>query len=134
MPTNSLSQANKKKANKTTWRKGVAATNPIGRPRDGESWRAILEEVSNMTAPELATIVSREKAKVLKDKPQDVIIKYLVVGSVLASLVEIPNASLWNSLMDRTEGKVADRVEVGNTLEVEGLKEIINKVYGTHEE
>ena len=130
MPTNRIGASNKKKANKTTWRKGVPATNPVGRPRDGESWRAILEEVSSMTAPELATIISSDQAKVLKNKPQDVQIKYLVVGRVLVSLVETPNAALWNSLMERTEGKVQDRLEVTSTLEVEGLEATLDQVYG----
>ena len=124
-----MTTANRTKIPPKAWKPGHSG-NPVGRPRDGASWRAILEEVSNMTAPELATIVSREKAKVLKDKPQDVQIKYLVVGSVLVSLVEEPNAALWNSLMERTEGKVQDRLEVSGTMEVEGLEATLDAVYG----
>ena len=130
MPTKTDVFLNKKKANKTTWRKGIAPLNPKGRPRDGASWRAILEEVSSMTVPEIMSIIGSDQAKVLKNKPQDVQIKYLVVGRVLVSLVETPNAALWNSLMERTEGKVQDRLEVSSTLDIEGLEETLNKVYG----
>ena len=83
-----------------------------------------------MTVPEIMSIVGSDQAKVLKNKPQDVQIKYLVVGRVLVSLVEEPNAALWNSLMERTEGKVQDRLEVSSTLDVEGLEETLDKVYG----
>ena len=127
MPTaNSKPRA---KAPPKAWKPGQSG-NPTGRPKDGESWKAILEEVSNMTVPEIMSIVGSDQAKVLKNKPQDVQIKYLVVGRVLVSLVEEPNAALWNSLMERTEGKVQDRLEVSSTLDIEGLEETLDKVYG----
>ena len=127
MPTaNSKTRA---KAPPKAWKPGQSG-NPTGRPKDGESWKAILEEVSNMTAAEIASIVGNAKKKELKTLPQDVQMKYLVVSSVLVTLATEPNASLWNSLMDRTEGKVQDRLEVSNLLEVEGLEETLDKVYG----
>ena len=124
MPT-----ANRAKIPPKAWKPGHSG-NPVGRPRDGASWKAILEEVSNMTAAEIASIVGNAKKKELKTLPQDVQMKYLVVSSVLVTLATEPNASLWNSLMDRTEGKVQDRLEVSNLLEVEGLEETLDKVYG----
>ena len=117
------------KAPPKAWKPGQSG-NPTGRPKDGESWKAILEEVSNMTAAEIASIVGNAKKKELKTLPQDVQMKYLVVSNVLVTLATEPNASLWNSLMDRTEGKVQDRLEVSNLLEVEGLEETLDKVYG----
>ena len=120
------------KAPPKAWKPGQSG-NPTGRPKDGESWKAILEEVSNMTAAEIASIVGNAKKKELKTLPQDVQMKYLVVSSVLVTLATEPNASLWNSLMDRTEGKVQDRLEVSNLLDVEGLEEVLDQVYGKKE-
>ena len=120
------------KAPPKAWKPGQSG-NPTGRPKDGESWKAILEEVSNMTAAEIASIVGNAKKKELKTLPQDVQMKYLVVSNVLVTLATEPNASLWNSLMDRTEGKVQDRLEVSNLLDVEGLEEVLDQVYGKKE-
>ena len=120
------------KAPPKAWKPGQSG-NPTGRPKDGESWKAILEEVSNMTAAEIASIVGNAKKKELKTLPQDVQMKYLVVSNVLVTLATEPNASLWNSLMDRTEGKVQDRLEVSNLLDVEGLEEVLDQVDGKKE-
>ena len=120
------------KAPPKAWKPGQSG-NPEGRPKDGQSWKAILEEVSSMTAAEIASIVGNAKKKKLKTLPQDVQMKYLVVSNVLVTLATEPNASLWNSLMDRTEGKVQDRLEVSNLLDVEGLEEVLDQVYGKKE-
>ncbi len=137
MPANRDKNRNKLKANKTTWRKGIPSPNPLGRPKDGQSWREIIAEVSNMTIEELLPIVGDTSSigKVLKQMPRFVQMKYLVTVRVMIALILEPTAGLWNGLMDRMEGKVAEpSVQPSSYLEVEGLKEVLDKVYGKHED
>jgi hypothetical protein len=52
----------------------------------------------------------------------------------MTALMLEPTAGLWNGLMDRMEGKVSEVVQVGHQLEIESLYEMIEKVYGNHED
>jgi hypothetical protein len=136
MPANTQRKGNKGKANKTTWRKGIPSPNPVGHPKDGQSWREIIAEVSNMTVEDLLLIVGEKSSlgKTIKQMPRLVQMKYLVTIRVMTALMLEPTAGLWNGLMDRMEGKVTEVVQVSRQLEIEGLYEMIEKVYGEHKE
>jgi hypothetical protein len=41
-----------------------------------------------------------------------------------------PTSGLWNGLMDRMEGKVAERIQLDGNLEVDGLDAVLDLVYG----
>jgi len=94
------------------WNKGQSG-NPKGRPKDGQSWKAVISEVSNMTAEEIVVFLGEKSAasKHLRALPKNIQVKYLVTAHVLAGLLLEPSAGLWNGLMDRMDGKVKEQVE-----------------------
>lgn len=89
-----------------------------------------------MTVEDLLPIVGEKSSlgKTIKQMPRLVQIKYLVTIRVLVTLMFEPTAGLWNGLMDRMEGEVTDTTQVNNKLEIANIQEIIEKVYGTHED
>lgn len=109
-----------------TWKKGVSG-NPGGRPKDGHSWSEIVKEVGNMYAQDLLAIIDSDTTlgKILLKLPHNVQMKYLVTARVFASLMLEPTSGLWNGLMDRAEGKVAQEVilEKGKTISIEMKEE-----------
>lgn len=119
--------------NRTTWVEGQPSPNPLGRPKDGESWASIIKAVGNMYSDDLLAIMGTgtSLAKKLKRLPKNVQLKYLVTFRIFAELMTDPNPGLWNGLMDRAEGKVPFKGEVNNMLSVENLEDIIKKVYGS---
>jgi hypothetical protein len=95
------------------WGKGESG-NPKGRPKEGESWAAIIKEISSMTPDQIIKLVGRDNdlGIAISQLPKNVMMKKLVVARVLAALMFEPNGSLWNSLMDRAEGKVGEKVDL----------------------
>jgi hypothetical protein len=104
---------NKRKAPKTAWKPGVSG-NPAGRPKDGESWAAIIAAVGNMYPDDLIKFIGRNNdlGRMLIDLPQNVQMKYLVTARVFAALMFEPTSGLWKELMERVEGKVADHIDM----------------------
>lgn len=103
----------KKKAPKTAWKKGQSG-NPKGRPKDGESWAAIIKAVGDMYPDDIIAFIGSDNdlGRMLKALPKGVQMKYLVTARVYSSLMFEPSSGLWKELMERTEGKVTDRVDV----------------------
>ena len=87
-----------------------------------------------MTVEDLLLIVGEKSSlgKTIKQMPRLVQMKYLVTIRVMTALMLEPTAGLWNGLMDRMEGKATDVFQVSRQLEMEGLHEMIEKVYGEH--
>ena len=114
-----------------TWRKGQSG-NPKGRPKDGESWSAIIKQVGEMTREDILEFcpadnpIGVEIAKL----PGNVQIKWLVVLRVIQSQLFDPNGVLFRELLDRLEGRVPFRAEVDGKLTVEHLHAMIDQVYG----
>lgn len=128
--------ANKKETKKRgnpAWEKGGASPNPAGRPKDGESWSAIIKEVGNMYPDDLLGFIGRgnDLGRDILKYPKNVQMKYLVVARVYAALMFDPNNSMFKELMDRSEGKVPEKVQHEGTLNVKNLEAIIEKVYGS---
>jgi len=107
-----------------TFAKGTDPANPKGRPKDGESWAAIIKAVGDMYPSDIVAFVGRNNdlGRMLAKLPQDVQMKYLVVSRVFSSLMFEPSSGLWKELMERAEGKVSDKLELtgkeGNDLTV----------------
>lgn len=132
-----MTVANKKETTKpkgkpNRWPKGIPSPNPAGRPKDGESWKAVITEVSNMTVEDILLMVgeTNDLGRAIKSMPKKVQMKYLVTARVMAALMFEPTSGLWNGLMDRMEGKVAERLQLDGNLEVDNLDKVLSMVYG----
>jgi hypothetical protein len=107
--------------------------NLAGRPKDGESWGAILKVLGNMNSEELAAMVGGKKTDLGRQflqMPKGVQMKYLVSLRAFTALMFDPSASLWNSLMERVEGKVPDTVNLGGQIRIDQYKTLIEGIYG----
>ena len=95
------------------WKKGQSG-NPSGRPRDGESWAAIIKSVGDMYPSDIIAFVgeNNDLGSALKQLPQNVQMKYLITARVFAQLMFEPTQGLWKELMERAEGKVKDQVDL----------------------
>lgn len=114
----------KKPANRTKsgrFAKGFSG-NPAGRPKDGESWAAIIKSVGDMYPSDIVAFVGKNNdlGRMLAGLPQDVQMKYLVTARVFSSLMFEPTSALWKELMERAEGKVVTPVDVTSNGETVG--------------
>jgi hypothetical protein len=109
--------------------------NPAGRPKDGESWAAIVKEIGDMYPEDLLAFIpaTNELGQMIRKLPPKVQMKYLVTARVFIALMFEPTSGLWNGLMDRAEGKVPDRVKLEGDLNVEGIEALLDKVYGSND-
>lgn len=98
----------------TMWKKGQSG-NPYGRPKDDESYSGIARMLSNMTADEIAEMVGgtqTDLGRAFLLMPRNVQMKYLqIIRAMQANMFE-PQASLLREIMDRTEGKVQDKLKL----------------------
>lgn len=96
------------------WKKGGASPNPTGRPKDGESWAAIIKAVGDMYPADLVSFLGKDNdlGRMLSKLPQGVQMKYLVTARVFASLMFEPTNGLWKELMERSEGKVKGELDI----------------------
>lgn len=133
MPANRpVSEKKKRKAPKTAWPKGVSG-NPAGRPKDGESWSAIIKAVGDMYPEDLLTFVgsNNDLGYQIRKYPKSVQMKYQIVVRVFAALMFEPTSNLFKELMNRAEGKVPDKMVHEGSLNVENLEAVLKKVYGS---
>lgn len=67
-----------------------------------------------MYPADLLTFIGSDNdlGRMLKQLPQATQMKYLVTARVFSSLMFEPSSGLWKELMERAEGKVADKVEM----------------------
>jgi hypothetical protein len=102
---------------KSAWKKGDPSPNPKGRPRDGESWAAIIKSVGDMYPTDILAFIgeNNDLGRALKQYPASVQMKYLVTARVFSALMFEPTSGLWKELMERAEGKVTDKVDLSNT-------------------
>ena len=94
--------------------KGVSG-NPNGRPLLGNSWAGIIREVMGMTAEELSDSMggnTNELGQAIAKFPKGVPIKRLLAARLITALMFEPTPGLVNALMDREEGKVADKLDL----------------------
>ena len=106
-------KTDKRKAPKTAWKQGQSG-NPAGRPKDGESWAAIIAAVGNMYPEDILAFVGRDNdlGREIMQLPKGVQMKYLVTARVFAALMFDPNPRMWVGLMERAEGKLNQPIEI----------------------
>jgi hypothetical protein len=121
-------KAGKRPPPKNAWKPGQSG-NPAGAPKRGESWAEIIKAFGDLTPNEAADKIQALAVQLRKYGGQ-LTLKQAVVARVYAALLFDPQAGLLNAFMDRSEGKVADRVRIDGALEVEGLEEVLDMVYG----
>jgi len=121
----------KRKPTPASWRPGESG-NPKGRPKDDESWSGIIRRVGNMTSDEIVDIigVNNDLGREIAKYPKNVQMKWVLILRVFASQMFDPNGVMFRELMDRLEGRVPFRAEVDGKLEVTGLDQLIERVYG----
>jgi len=100
----------KKKPRGKPFPKGVSG-NPKGAPKRGESWAEIIDRIGAMTPIEAAEHAHAIAGK-LKQMGGAITLKEAVVIRGYAALLFEPSSSLMNIYMDRTDGKVKDRLDL----------------------
>lgn len=103
----------RRKVPKTAWKPGQSG-NPKGRPKDGESWAAIIAAVGNMYPEDILQFIGRDNdlGREIAKFPKGTQMKYLVTARVFAALMFEPTSGLWKELMERVEGKVPDHIDM----------------------
>ena len=124
----------KRKAPPHAWKPGQSG-NPKGRPKDGQSWAAVWKECTEKTPAEVLSLIntSNDLGKAFKSYPPNVQMKYLVALRALSALMFDPQASMLNAIMDREDGKVAEKFEASGGIEITGFAEMLEKAYGNKE-
>ena len=118
-----------KKRGNPAWKKGEKSPNPAGRPKDGESWAAIIKSVGDMYPADLVLFIGKDNdlGRMLAKLPQEVQMKYLVTARVFSALMFEPSSGLWKELMERSDGKVITPVDM--TTKGESLKPDTQEIY-----
>jgi hypothetical protein len=109
-PANTQKTGKRGGKTRTSWKPGQSG-NPAGAPRRGESWAETIKLYGDMTPEEIAN-KAKDIAGQLKKIGGGISMKEAVVIRVFAALMFEPTSGLWKELMERTEGKVQERVDV----------------------
>lgn len=99
------------------WPKGVSG-NPAGAPKRGESWAETIQRIGEMTDAEFVKLKHANPTQ-----------KQQAIMAIYMALKNDPQPGVFNAIMDRTEGKVKDQVELtganGGPLEMMDVKDRI---------
>lgn len=93
---------------------GSGPNNPAGAPRQGMSWAGVIRDVMQQTSEQLADEVGRdnELGAAISRLPKGVPFKKLLAARLMQALMFDPTPGLLSALMDREEGKVADKLDL----------------------
>ena len=122
----------KKKGTPHRWQPGCPSPNPKGRPKEGQSWAAVIKECSNLTPEQVLSFIKTDNdlGQAFAKYPKTLQIKYLVVLRAVIDLMFDPQAAMLNAFMDREDGKVADKLEVPDGINIIGFEAMLKKAYG----
>jgi hypothetical protein len=114
-----------------TWKPGQSG-NPKGRPAEGQSWAAVIREVTNLTPEEINSLIqpTTDLGRAFSQMPRAVQLKYLMILRAVSAIMFDPQAAMLNVFMDREDGKVADKLNLTGELNFEGLDKVLEKAYG----
>ncbi len=88
-----------------------------GRKSGPATWNAIIQRVMQMTATEAVEYFGEAIQNL--SKYGDKTLKELMVIRAVQEFMENPSANIWNTLMEREEGRVADTVNVNQISAIE---------------
>lgn len=109
------------------WLKGTPSPNPKGRPSVGESWKEIIEAIGKMTSDRIHGIVgNNDLGRAFQQMPKGIPMRDLVVMRVFSALMFEPQSGLWNTLIERVEGKVPQPLQLDVTEELRRLMHDLN--------
>lgn len=103
------------------WKEGESG-NLKGAPRKGMSWSEIIKEVSDYRISDVIATLgpTHPLSKRLKKLPKEVQLKYLVSIQALGSLALDTQHGLWTAIMDRSEGRPNQSVELNAKIQHKG--------------
>jgi len=79
------------------------------------TWKSVIDQITNMTAEEASKYFG-ELAGI--DQFQGRTLKEIMVIRAIQNFIIEPNSQMMNTLIDRVEGKVADRVDLNQVTEI----------------
>lgn len=88
-----------------------------GKVTQERTWSALINKVTNMTVSEAAEYFGKLAEN--KDYPQGITLREVMIARAIQDFMEKPNPAIWNAIMDRSEGKVAESMNVHQVTEVE---------------
>lgn len=103
-----------------------------GAPKKGATYRDVYGFYDDLTADIIAEMLPKgsELRKMYEKMPKGIEMKHLKAIRIFAAIMFDPTAGLVKEVSDRTEGKVAERIQLDGNLEVDGLDAVLNLVYG----
>jgi len=109
------------------WLKGTPSPNPRGRPSVGESWKEIIDAIGKMTSDRIHGMVgNNDLGSAFQQMPKGIPMRDLVVMRVFSALMFEPQNGLWNTLIERVDGKVPQPVQLDVTEELRRLMQDLN--------
>ena len=103
-------KTSKRKAPTTAWKKGHSG-NPGGRPKNQQSITYWLNEYGNVTPAALADQCVQYATELRRVKGDMTMFAHIAVRALMAQVNE-PSPGLLAQILERTEGKVADKLIV----------------------
>jgi hypothetical protein len=116
------------------------------RRKNPTSWGNIIRAISSMTPEEIAREFGEAVSERLKAYPKKTLREIMVLRAI-ETFIEYPNSSLWNAIMERDEGKIAEQGEMNINIhdwrdlaqklgvtEAEALEEATRIVNATYKE
>lgn len=103
-----------------------------GAPHKGGTYRDVYAFYDDLTADMIAEMlpVGSELRKMYAKMPKGIAMKHLKAIRIFAAIMFDPSPGLVKEVSDRTEGKVAERIQLDGNLDVDGLDAVLNLVYG----
>jgi hypothetical protein len=107
-----------------------SVANPAGRPKDGQSWSAIISEIGDMYPEDINAFIPKNNdlGRIIAQLPKSVQMKYLVIMRVYAALMFEPTSGLLKEFLDRMEGKVMQPVDMTTAGEKIGNDDARNEI------
>jgi hypothetical protein len=94
------------------WLPGQSA-NPAGRPPSESSWAGLIRSMMNSTPEQLADeFGDSELGKSFRKLPKSIPMRRQLLARVMAGLMFDPTPGLLSILLEREEGKVADKLDL----------------------
>ena len=103
-----------------------------GAPVKGATYRDVYGFYDDLTADKIAEMLpaGSDLRRMYAQMPKGIAMKHLKAIRIFAAIMFDPTPGLVKEVSDRTEGKVAERIQLDGNLEVDGLDAVLDLVYG----